>query len=468
MSTTEQLQPTPSPVPPMQGALTTRINALPGWARWSLAATVGVFVLSFVQEVSGTSLLTAESTSRAMVRWAIPILLAGLGGLFAERSGVVNIGLEGMMILGTWFGAWGALNWGPWGGLIAGFVGGALGGVLHAIATVTFGVDQVVSGVAINILAPGLARYMSERVFSGMTGGSVSQSPRVNGFDKFTVPVIADVLGTIRDWDVFLISDMAGLLRGFVASVSIFTVLALLCVPFTAWLLWRTRFGLRLRICGENPWAGESLGVRVFGHKYIAVAISGGLAGLAGAYIVLELSGLYRGGQTTGRGFIGLAALIFGNWRPWGVLAGAMLFSYPFGLALVDFDAQRSGVATRALLLVIAICLYATAVWLWFAQRRDDKRREQMLASTSTGYSSPTASWMNMLGALGRAPSGRLSALAAILATISLIWYLATDRAAAWLPNTMPYVLVLLVLVFAAQRLRPPAAAGIPYRRGEH
>lgn len=443
-----------------------RLRALPAWARWAGAAAIGVFVVSAVQGVSDTSLLTAESTSRAMVRWAVPILLAGLGGLFSERSGVVNIGLEGMMILGTWFGAWGALNWGPWGGLIAGFVGGALGGLLHAIATVTFGVDQVVSGVAINILAPGLARYLSERVFAGMSGGSVSQSPRVSGFGKFTVRGISDVLGTIRDWDIFVISDAAGLLRGFVAGVSIFTVLALLCVPLTWWLMWRTRFGLRLRICGEHPWAGESLGIRIFRHKYIAVMISGGLAGLAGAYIVLELSGLYRGGQTTGRGFIGLAALIFGNWRPLGVLAGSMLFSYPFGLALVDFDAQRSGVATRALLLVIAICLFATAIWLWVLQRRDDVRRELLLPAHAE-VSSPTSSWVRMYHALGRGPSGRLSVLALLLGIVSLVWYLATDRAAVWLPNTMPYVLVLLVLLFAAQRLRPPKAAGIPYRRGD-
>ncbi len=464
MSVVERVE--PSVEPAGDGGLGARLRALPAWARWAGAAAIGVFVVSLVQGVSDTSLLTAESTSRAMVRWAVPILLAGLGGLYSERSGVVNIGLEGMMILGTWFGAWGALHWGPWGGLIAGFVGGALGGLLHAIATVTFGVDQIVSGVAINILAPGLARYLSERVFSEMSGGSVSQSPRVSGFDKFTVPGISDVLGTIRDWDIFVISDAAGLLRGFVASVSIFTVLALLCVPLTAWLLWRTRFGLRLRICGENPWAGESLGIRIFRHKYIAVMISGGLAGLAGAYIVLELAGLYRGGQTTGRGFIGLAALIFGNWRPLGVLAGAMLFSYPFGLALVDFDAQRNGVATRALLLVIAICLFATAIWLWFAQRRDDVRR-QLLLPANAEVSTPTSSWVRMYHALGRGPSGRLAVLALLLGGISLAWYLATDRAASWLPNTMPYVLVLLVLVFAAQRLRPPKAAGIPYRRGD-
>ena len=445
------------------GGIAGAVRALPAWARWSLAATLGILVLTIVQEASGTSLLTSEGTSRAMLRWSIPILLAGLGGLFSERSGVVNIGLEGMMILGTWCGAWGALEFGsPWWGLVTGFIGGALGGLLHAIATVNFGVDQIVSGVAINILAPGLARYLSERVFGGMQGGSVSQSPRVRSAGSFTIPGLSDVLDSIRDWNVFFISDVAAFLRGFVADMRWFTLIALLIVPLSAFILGRTRFGLRVRICGENPAAGESLGINVFRHKYIAVMISGALAGLAGAYIVIELSGLYRGGQTVGRGFIGLAALIFGNWRALGILMGSLLFSYPFGLALIDFDAQGSGVATRALLLVIAIGLFATAIVLW----RGNRTHEPPELDAAT-LDTPTGSYARMLQTLGGSGGG-LTLLAFGLGVGSLIWYLATDAAASWLPNTMPYVLVLLVLIFAAQRLRPPKAAGQPFRRGDH
>ena len=311
-------------------------------------------------------------------------------------------------------------------------IGGALGGLLHAIATVTFRVDHIISGVAINILAPGLARYLSERVFSGYTGGSVSQSPRVDGFDKFTIPVLADVLQYIRELDWFWISDIAGVLRGFVADLSLFTLIGLLLVPISSFVLWKTRFGLRLRICGENPWAGESLGVAIYKHKYFGVVISGALSGLAGAFIVLELSGLYRGGQTTGRGFIGLAALIFGNWRASGVLIGALLFSYPFGLSLVDFSADSSGEATRALLLVMAIGLAAVAYWAFRSDRKVDL----------------------LIGAA--------------MALVALLWYLGTETAASWLPNTMPYVLVLVVLVFASQRLRMPKADGQPYTKGAH
>lgn len=454
-----------APVPDGTGrpGLSDTLRAMPAWARWSLMAALGVLVLAIVQSISGTELLTAEGTSAAMVRWSVPIFLAGLGGLFSERSGVVNIGLEGMMILGTWFGAWGALQFGsPWYGLLAGLIGGALGGLLHAIATVTFGVDQIVSGVAINILAPGLARYLSERVFGDMEGGSVSQSPRVTSIGKFDVPIVSDVFGTIRDWDIFFVSDVAGLMRGFVTQMAVFTMIALLLVPLSAFVLGRTKFGLQVRICGENPSAGESLGVRVFTHKYIAVMISGALAGLAGAYIVLELAGLYRGGQTLGRGFIGLAALIFGNWRALGILAGSLLFSYPFGLALIDFNSEGSGVATRALLLVIAIGLFATSVLLW----RGDRSHEPPELDAAE-LDTPTGSYARMLQTLG-GRSEWLTILAFGLALGSLTWYLTTDRAAAWLPNTMPYVLVLLVLIFAAQRLRPPKAAGKPFRRGDH
>ena len=453
----------PRPGPSARPGLGDTIRTMPAWARWSLMAAIGVFVLSVVQAVSDTSLLTAEGTSSAMLRWSIPILLAGLGGLFSERSGVVNIGLEGMMILGTWCGAWGALEFGsPWAGLLTGLIGGALGGLLHAIATVQFGVDQIVSGVAINILAPGLARYLSERVFGAMEGGSVSQSPRVRSAGSFTLRGVSDVLETISDWDVFFISDISSLLRGFVTDIRWFTLIGLVLVPVSAWVLGRTKFGLQVRICGENPTAGESLGVAVFRHKYIAVMISGALAGLAGAYIVIELSGLYRGGQTLGRGYIGLAALIFGNWRALGILAGSLLFSYPFGLALIDFDATSSGVATRALLLVIAIGLFATAVFLW----RGDRSHEPPELDAAE-LDTPTGSYARMLQTLG-GRSEWLTVLAFGLALGSLTWYLATDRAAAWLPNTMPYVLVLLVLIFASQRLRPPKAAGKPFRRGDH
>lgn len=423
-------------------SLAERFNALPTAARWMVVSALGILLLAIVQSFSDTTRLTDYRSSQQMLLWATPILLAGLGGLFSERAGIVNIGLEGMMILGTWFAAWGAMNWGPVGGLVAAIVGGALGGLLHAVATVQFGVDHIISGVAINLLAPNLTRFLSERVFGGVAGGSISQSPRVNGFPNITVPVIAggrvgdqstpDLLGAIDDAAIPWISDIAGLVKGLFTGISLLTVLALALVPLSAFVLHRTRFGLRLRSSGENPVAGSSLGVNIYRHRYLGVLISGALAGAAGAFIVLEMTGSYRGGQTTGRGYIGLAALIFGNWKARGVLAGALLFAYPFGISLVDFDATGEGRATRALLLVIGLALAGVAVWAWRSRRFTD------------------------------------IALAAVLAGVSFGWYLGTTTAAGWLPNIMPYVLVLIVLVFAGQKLRPPAAAGQPFRKGDH
>lgn len=412
-----------------------RLDVLPAWARYALYAAVGLFILAAVEsfESGGLGRLTSVPASQAMLKWSVPILLAGLGGLFAERAGVVNIGLEGMMVLGTWFGAWGTLEWGPWMGVLIGLLGGALGGLIHAVATVTFGVDHIVSGVAINLLAPGLARFLSTEVFNNPT-----QSPDVGGLGKFTFPVLAggsffgldtpDLLGEVNDEGIFFVSDVAGFVRGLISQLSLFTLIALLLVPFTAWLIWKTKFGLRLRIAGEHPVAGESLGVDIIRQKYIGVIVSGALAGLGGAYIAMELAGFFQEGQTGGRGFIGLAALIFGNWRPYGVLAAALLFGYPFGISLRDLD----GTSTHALLLVVAIGLIGVTIWAWQRGKRTDV------------------------------------SIAAALAVGMVVWYLLSATAPSWLPNTMPYALVLIVLVFASQRLRMPAADGQVYRKGEH
>ena len=415
-----------------------RFAGLPAWLRWALYAAVGVLLLTVVQGLEGTDRLTSVTSSQSMLRWAIPILLAGLGGLYSERAGVVNIGLEGMMILGTWFGAWGAITYGAWWGIVAGILGGALGGLLHALATVTFGVDHIISGVAVNILAPGIARFLSSEILTNIPGGSITQSPRVPGVGSATVPFLAggtigtwktpDLFGWLGTQDWFFVSDIANVFKGVMTRISWVTVIALLLVPFTAWLLWRTRFGLRLRICGERPEAGEAQGIDVYRYKYIGVVISGALAGMAGAFIASpELSGIYLEGQTTGRGFIGLAALIFGNWRPIGVLGGALLFGYPFGIGLRDLD----GSASHGLILVNAIGLAAVALWALRRSRRTD------------------------------------TILALALSGIFAVWYFTTDVVPDVWINILPFVIVLLVLIFFAQRLRPPAADGLPYRKGQ-
>jgi ABC-type uncharacterized transport system permease subunit len=407
----------------------TAYSALPAWIRFPLLMVLGILVLATAESLEDGSIsrLTSDGAAQFMLKWSVPILFAGLGGLYAERAGVVNIGLEGMMVLGTWFGAWGTLEYGPYIGVVIGLLGGALGGLIHAIATVTFGVDHIISGVAINILAPGLSRFLSTELWRNPT-----QSPNVEALPRVTLPFVAggadtsDFLGWLDDEHIFLISDLAGFARGLVSNVSLFTILALVLVPGTTYVLWRTRFGLRLRIAGEHPLAGESLGVNIIRQTDIAVTISGGLAGLGGAFMAMELSGFFQEGQTGGRGFISLAALIFGNWRPIGVLMAAFLFAYPFGMSRLDLD----GTSTHAMMLVIAFGLALVAVWAFGKGRRIH------------------------------------GGVAAFLAIAQLAWYLGAETAPKWFTNILPYALVLIVLVFAAQRLRPPRAAGKVYRRG--
>ncbi|HET7868954.1 MAG TPA: ABC transporter permease [Actinomycetota bacterium] len=394
-----------------------------------------ILLLSAVRSFTDASDLTSSNTYGAALRLAVPILLAGLGGLYAERTGVVNIGLEGMMILGTWFGAWGGVEFGAWWGVVLGILGGAMGGLVHAVATVSFGVNQIVSGVAVNILAAGVTRFLSVIAFTGH-GGGATQSPQVtSNLPNLTVPVLAggkpfgwqspDLLGWFERQQWFLVSDVAALFRGFMAELSILTVITLLLVPATYFFLWRTRLGLRMRSAGENPVAAESLGVPVYTMKYLGVVISGALAGLAGAFLVLEAAGIYREGQTGGRGYIGLAAMIFGNWRPTGVAAAAGLFGYTDALNL------RSAQAVHALLLFAAIALLGLGVWYLVR---------------------------------GRISAGLLSGAIGVLV---LVWYAVAEDVPRQFIFITPYVATLLVLAVASQRLRPPAADALPYRRGQ-
>ncbi len=395
---------------------------------WLILAVIFV-LLAVVRAVASQPALTSSSTFSAMLILAVPIGMAALGGLFAERAGVVNIGLEGMMILGTWGAGWAGYQWGPFAAVIAAAIFGALGGLLHAVATVTFGVDHIVSGVAINILAEGIARFLSEVVYAGGdSGGGVTQSPPIKGdAPTLSLPLLSsgpDLLGDLESKRWFLLSDAAGILRGLTSGLSVIVIFALLLIPFSWWLLWRTAFGLRLRACGENPWAADSLGVPVYRMKYFALLISGSLAGIGGALLVF-VANIYREGQTGGRGFIGLAAMIFGNWRPGGLAAGAGLFGYADALQL------RSQAAVTGLLLLVAIVLVGVTVW----QTRKGKLIQ--------------------------------AGIAAVFAVGLFLLWLTVDQLPSEFVFFTPHLTTLLVLSLASQRLRMPAADGLRYRRGE-
>jgi ABC-type uncharacterized transport system permease subunit len=399
-----------------------------GGSQWLTITVVIVILLSFVRATTNATDLTSAGTIGAALRLAVPIGLAGLGGLFAERVGVVNIGLEGMMILGTWFSAYGGYHWGPWRGVAFGILGGALGGLLHAIVTVTFGVDHIISGVSINLLGAGLARYLSGVAFANTPGGGATQSPDIKGsVATFNVPFLSsgtDVLGKLESHHWFLLSDLAGILRGLTLGVSWLTVVAVLLVPATYLFFWRTKLGLRMRSVGESPLAAESLGVPVYTMKYIGVIVSGAFAGLAGSFLVIVGANYYRENQTGGRGFIGLATMIFGNWRPGGLAGGAALFGYADGLQL------RQKSAVHGLLLFVALLLALMALRaLW--------RRELVQAG-----------------------------LSAVFALLFVIWFVGSKVVPSGIVGATPYITTLLVLALASQRLRPPAADGVPYRKG--
>ena len=391
-----------------------------------LAAAAGLLLLSIVRVVTGADDLTSSGTFGAALSLAVPIGLAGLGGLWSERSGVANIGLEGMMILGTWGAGWAGYQWGPWTGVLVGTLMGAIGGLLHAIATVTFGVDHIVSGVAINILGLGATQFLSTVAFEGVKGAGQSQSPPLADIATVGIPGLRSPLLTVEKHHWFLVSDLAGVVRGLLTEVSLLTVLALLLVAGSYVVLWRTPFGLRLRSCGENPVAAESLGVNVYLMKYAAVIASGAFAGIGGAFLAIVAGNGYREGQTAGRGYIGLAAMIFGNWRPGGLLAGAGLFGYTDSLQL-----RRGGESVHALLLLLGILLIGGAVLL--------ARRQRLVAGT----------------------------VAALVGAAALAVYLRTDLVPEDFTTMTPYVATLLVLALASQRLRMPAADGLPYRRGQ-
>ncbi|WP_046506692.1 ABC transporter permease [Streptomyces odonnellii] len=429
MTTPSTMPATPPPAAPKApGARPVRRKL--SLARILLIIAGALILLSAVRILTGADQLTSTGQISASLGLAVPIGLAGLAGLWSERAGVVNIGLEGMMILGTFGAGWIGWQTSPWLGLLAGVAFGVLGGLLHAVVTVTFGVDHIVSGVAINLLALGVTQYLAKIFFNSgealTKGGNPKQSPPVDSIPDVTVPGLSDGLTSLADRHWFLVSDLAGILGGLVTNVSVLTVFAVLLFVGSWWLLWRTAFGLRLRSCGENPVAAESLGVNVYAHKYAAVAVSGGLAGLGGAFLATVPSHIYLEGQTGGRGYIGLAAMIFGNWRPGGLAMGAGLFGFSDALQL-----RNGGETVHALLLLLVVLLVLLAVW---------KAYRKAVVQAAAG---------------------------AVVAVLILVWYLLTDTVPEDFVGATPYVVTLLVLSLSAQRLRMPKADGMRYRRGQ-
>lgn len=250
------------------------------------------------------------------VRLATPLLLACLAGLFSERSGIFDIGLEGKMLVAAFASAAVASVTGNvWLGLAAGIGGSLLFAAIHGLASITFRGNQLISGVAINFLASGMTVLLGQSWF-GLGG----RTPAIEGAARFE-PITLPFAAALKDVPI-----LGPIYFELISGHSILVYVALALVPGTAWLLYRTRFGLRLRAVGENPAAVDTAGVSVVGLRYAAVAIAGILCGLAGAYLSTALSAGFGRDMTAGKGFIALAALIFAKWRPWYALMACSLF----------------------------------------------------------------------------------------------------------------------------------------------
>ncbi len=258
------------------------------------------------------------------MRLATPLLLACLAGLYSERSGIFDIGLEGKMLMAAMCtGAVAALTGSVWIGLLAGIAGSLIFALIHGIASITFRGNQLISGVALNFVASGITVLIAQSLFR--QGG---RTPPLSGparFNPIELP-FAEALSGVPILGPFY----AEVISGHGALVYI----ALLCVPLTWWVLYRSRFGLRLRAVGENPASVDTAGISVVRLRYTAVIITGVLCGLAGAYMAAGLQTGFGKEMTAGRGYIALAALIFAKWRPWYALMATLLFGFFQALAL--------------------------------------------------------------------------------------------------------------------------------------
>ncbi len=264
---------------------------------WALAAAVlGTGAALWTQGVEQDTLesIFTAGLIASTLRFATPLAFAACGGIFSERSGVVNIGLEGMMLIGAFFAVWGSIEGGTWGvGLLAAMFFGGLLGLVHAFFSIHLRADQIVSGFAVNFLALGLTGYLFSSIYpDGIPRDEVSRVPDGSHFLEHDVPVIG---GVLRD--------------GF-------------------------GIGLRIRSVGEHPRAADTVGISVYRVRYLAVVLSGVLAALGGAFLSIGFTGTFSENMTSGRGFIALAAVIFGKWRPGWAFVATLLFGFGFAISI--------------------------------------------------------------------------------------------------------------------------------------
>lgn len=255
--------------------------------------------------------------------YSAPLIFTALGGVFSERSGVVNVGLEGIMVMGAFsaivfnlFFTQGGQSWGPWLGLLVAGLVGVVFALIHAVATVYLRADHVISGTVLNLVAPSLAVFLTRVLFDNKGQTDIIK----NFFGKYNFPVLSDipVIGPI-----------------FFRSTSLPAYVGILVAFICYFILFKTRFGLRLRAVGENPQAADTLGINVYALRIAGVLISGFFGGVGGAVLAQSISMNFSGSTIAGQGFMSMAAMIFGRWNPIGAMGAALFFGFAQSLAVI-------------------------------------------------------------------------------------------------------------------------------------
>ena len=371
----------------------------------------------------------------ATVRMAIPLLLACLAGLFSERAGIFDIGLEGKMLAAAFLSAAISFTTGSvWIGLLAGIGASMLLSLIHGVASITFRGNQLISGVAINFLAAGLTVVIAQGWF-----GQGGRTPSLTGAQRMPEVDLPGAFTRIREMRDA--SPGMQFYSEFISGHTVLVYVGLLCVPLSWWVLYRTRFGLRLRAVGENPAAVDTAGISVVRLRFAAIVICGVLCGIAGAYLSTAVQAGFTKDMTANRGFIALAALIFAKWRPWHALGACLLFGLFFAI-----DNRFQNIQLSAFW-VIVFLVAASALMMNYA-RKNERIDVLVLGGISAIFVTIAVSvWISQIG-------DGVGAIGALWETVKLPTQLI---------QSLPYILTVVAVAGFVGKAIPPRAGGEPY-----
>ena len=372
--------------------------------------------------------LTLLQVLDSSLRLATPLLLVCLAGLFSERAGIFDIGLEGKLLAAAFVSAaFASLTGSVWLGLSAGILASIMLSLLHGLASITLRGDQIISGVAINFLAAGLTVVVAQDLFG--QGGRTPPLKSGGRFEPINFP------GSTSSKEINDAGPLMQFYSELVSGHSLLVYIALLTVPLSWFVLYKTRYGLRLRAVGENPAAVDTAGISVVGLRYSAVILGGILCGIAGAYIATSLQANFTKDMSAGRGFIALAALIFAKWRPWHALGACLLFGFFFALDNRFQNILLPAWAISGLLLLIALSLIS---YVW----KKDYLDKVVLGGLALGILS-----IAIMVIISVSDSGANSQV-----KIPVVFV-----------QSLPYVLTVVVLAGFVGKAIPPRAGGQPY-----